>query len=387
MQIVLSTIGRFHTFDLARQLHAHGVLKRVFTGYPRWKLRNEAIPQDMITCFPWVVTPFMGLNRTGIMHGRLRQAVTNLAHVSFDRYVASHQPPCDVFHSLSRYALEAGRAAKARGTRFALDVGSSHVLTFDRLVGEEADRFGLAVDRIHPAGIERELQEYQEADVITVPSLFSYRSFLSHGIPEDRLALVRYGVDTSRFERQPVEDDGVFRVVFVGALSLRKGVAYLAEAFARATIPNSELILIGSHQPETERLLERAKGANVTLTGHIPQPELSRWYSRANVTVLPSIEDGFAVVILQAMACGSPVIATENSGGPDCIEDGRNGFLVPARDADALAEKLVWLAEHRADARAMGDAAIGVARGMSGISRYGNEMVEVYRRLLASPGM
>ena len=179
--------------------------------------------------------------------------------------------------------MRSGRAAKKRGIRFALDVGSSHVLTFDKLVGDESERFGIEIDRIHPSGIERELEEYQEAEIITVPSIFSYKSFLSHGIPEDKLALVRYGVDTSQFVRQPVEDDGVFRIVFVGALSLRKGVTYLAEAFARANIPNSELILIGSQQPETEQLLEPAKGLNVRVTGHIPQPELSAWYSRANV--------------------------------------------------------------------------------------------------------
>lgn len=386
MRVVLSTIGRFHSFDLARQLHRHGVLQQIYTGYPRFKLKQERLPDDLIKSYPWVVTPFMGLSRFGAMHGPRRAAMSNFAHLSFDRHVARTLPECDIFHSLSRYALRAGRAAKKRGIRFALDVGSSHVLTFDKLVGEEAARFGIEIDRIHRDGIERELEEYQEAEIITVPSLFSYRSFLSHGIPEDRLALVRYGVDTSQFERQAIEDDGVFRVVFVGALSLRKGVTYLAEAFARADIPNSELVLIGSRQPETERLLEPARGRNVTITGHIPQPELSAWYSRANVTVLPSIEDGFAIVLLQAMACGSPIIATENSGGPDCIEEGKTGFVVPPRDVDALAEKLVWFAENREAAREMQAPAIARAQAMSGIDRYGNDMIAVYENLLARPG-
>ena len=177
----------------------------------------------------------------------------------------------------------------------------------------------------------------------------------------------------------------MFRIVFVGALSMRKGVTYLAEAFARANIPNSELILIGSQQPETEQLLEPAKGLNVRVTGHIPQPKLSAWYSRANVTVLPSVEDGFAIVLLQAMACGSPIIATENSGGPDCIEEGKNGFVVPPRDVDALAEKLVWFAENREAACEMRAPAIASAQAMSGIDRYGNEMVQVYENLLARP--
>jgi len=385
MRVVLATIGRFHSFDLARQLHQHGVLDQIYTGYPHFKLKNERLPRELIKSYPWVVTPFMGLSQLGAMHGKRRAMMSNIAHLTFDRHVARTLPECDIFHSLSRYALRSGRAAKKRGIRFALDVGSSHVLTFDKLVGDESERFGIEIDRIHPSGIERELEEYQEAEIITVPSIFSYKSFLSHGIPEDKLALVRYGVDTSQFVRQPVEDDGVFRIVFVGALSMRKGVTYLAEAFARANIPNSELILIGSQQPETEQLLEPAKGLNVRVTGHIPQPELSAWYSRANVTVLPSVEDGFAIVLLQAMACGSPIIATENSGGPDCIEEGKNGFVVPPRDVDALAEKLVWFAENREAAREMRGPAIASAQAMSGIDRYGNEMVQVYENLLARP--
>jgi len=359
MRVVLSTIGRFHSFDLARQLHQHGVLDQIYTGYPHFKLKNERLPRELIKSYPWVVTPFMGLSQLGAMHGKRRAMMSNIAHLTFDRHVARTLPECDIFHSLSRYALRSGRAAKKRGIRFALDVGSSHVLTFDKLVGDESERFGIEIDRIHPSGIERELEEYQEAEIITVPSIFSYKSFLSHGIPEDKLALVRYGVDTSQFVRQPVEDDGVFRIVFVGALSLRKGVTYLAEAFARANIPNSELILIGSQQPETEQLLEPAKG--------------------------PSVEDGFAIVLLQAMACGSPIIATENSGGPDCIEEGKNGFVVPPRDVDALAEKLVWFAENREAACEMRAPAIASAQAMSGIDRYGNEMVQVYENLLARP--
>ena len=86
------------------------------------------------------------------------------------------------------------------------------------------------------------------------------------------------------------------------------------------------------------------------------------------------------------MACGSPIIATENSGGPDCIEEGKTGFVVPPRDVDALAEKLVWFAENREAAREMQAPAIARAQAMSGIDRYGNDMIAVYENLLARPG-
>jgi glycosyltransferase involved in cell wall biosynthesis len=123
--------------------------------------------------------------------------------------------------------------------------------------------------------------------------------------------------------------------------------------------------------------------AGIAVTGHVPQPDLTQWLSRATVLVLPSIEDGYGLVLLQAMACGCPVIATTHSGGPDCVADGRNGFVVPAGDADALAAKLAWLAEHPADARAMRNAAISEAAQASNVARYGDAMVDVYHALLA----
>ncbi len=378
MKVVLSTIGRFHFFDLARQLERRGVLERIFTGYPRWKLGGEGIPRERVSTFPWLVVPRMALPRLGLFPGWLERPLNNASHEWYDRYVASHLPPCDIFHGLSRYNLRAGRAAQAAGARYICDVGSSHILTQDALLREEWERVGLPFRGIDPRAIERELAEYELAESITLPSTFAVGSFMEHGLSGNKLAKVPYGVDLSRFEPVPVEDDGVFRVGFIGALSVRKGVHYLAEAFARARIANSELVLIGSAQPESGRLLEPVRNLRVVRTGHIPQHQLKIWLSRFDVMVLPSVEDGFGLVLLQAQACGCPTIATVNTGGPDCTEEDENGFLVPIRDPDAIADKLVCLAENPDVRRAMSQAALERSRRVDTWDRYGESMVEHY---------
>lgn len=383
MQVVLSTIARFHSFDLARQLLRHGVLARIFSGYPWWKLKGEGIPREMVDAWPWIVVPRMALARYGALRGAFHQAVDEISHTRFANHVAANLPDCDIFHGLSRYSLAPGLVAQARGGRFILDVGSSHILTQTRLLENEMEATGIAIDMPHPRAVERELAEYAAADLITLPSRFAIDSFVAQGVPRAKLAKVPYGVDLTRFRPVAIAADGKFRVVFIGALSLRKGVRYLIEAFRRAAIPNSELVLIGSATPETTRLLAGRDMAGIAVTGHVPQPDLTQWLSRATVLVLPSIEDGYGLVLLQAMACGCPVIATTHSGGPDCVADGRNGFVVPAGDADALAAKLAWLAEHPADARAMRNAAISEAAQASNVARYGDAMVDVYHALLA----
>ena len=382
MKVVLSTIGVFHFFNLARQLHKRSYLTRIFTGYPRWKLHDEAIPGDLISTFPWLVTLRMGLPRFGLLPPWLARPLNNTAHVLHDRHVAANMPDCDIFHGLSRYNLAAGRAAKARGTRYICDVGSSHILTQESLLRDEFERMGVAFDGIDPRAIERELQEYDEAESITVPSAFNVRSFIENGLPAAKIKQVPYGVDVSRFHPVDIEDDGVFRVGFVGNLSVRKGIHYLAKAFAMADIPNSELVLIGMPTPEADRLLEPVRGMRVVRTGHVPQPQLTQWMSRFHVKVLPSIEEGLALVLLQTQACGCPVIATVNSGGPDCIEDGVNGFLIPIRDPQAIAEKLVFLAENRDVQRRMGKAALDHARVAATWDGYGRLMVAHYSDLL-----
>lgn len=381
MKIVLSVIGRFHFFDLARQLHQRGTLERIFSGYPRWKLRNEGLPDRLISTYPWLPTLRMGLPRFGLLPLWLERPLNNASHVMHDRHVADNMPDCDIFHGLARYNLAAGRAAKSRGARYICDVGSSHILTQDVLLREEYDRMGIPFAGLDPRGIERELAEYDEAESITLPSGFAVRSFAEHGVSPGKIGKIPYGVDVTRFEPVDVEDDGVFRVGFIGSLSVRKGIHYLAKAFALAEIPNSELVLIGNPMPETGHLLKPAGNLRVVRPGHVPQEQLKRWLSRFQVMVLPSVEDGFGLVLLQAQACGCPIIATVNSGGPECIEDGKNGFLVPIRDPHAIADKLTFLAENRDAQRRMGKAALTHARGAGTWHEYGERMVAHYQEI------
>jgi alpha-maltose-1-phosphate synthase len=382
MQVVLSTISKFHTFDLARQLMRHNVLKRVFSGYPWWKLRDETVPRDMVDTYPWFVVPRMALARYGLLHGPRMAALDEFSQTMFAAHVARNLPDADIFHALSRYALRPGLAAKARGQRFILDVGSSHISNQVRLMAAEAEALGIAVEMPHPRGVDRELEEYEAADLITLPSQYAIDSFVAEGVPRAKLAKITYGVDLTRFAPVSVADDGVFRVIYVGALSMRKGIHYLLQAFAQAAIPGSELVLIGSHTGETATLLKDSAHLNLVVTGHLPQSELARWLSRATVFAFPSLDDGYGLVQLQAMACGCPVIATTNSGGRDCITSGRNGFIVPAADAGALAEKLVWFADHPDEARAMREVAIAEAAQASNVTRYGDDMMAAYRSQL-----
>jgi glycosyltransferase involved in cell wall biosynthesis len=196
-------------------------------------------------------------------------------------------------------------------------------------------------------------------------------------VPESKLLQVPYGVDLREFRPLPRTVLG-FRAIYVGALSLRKGIPYLLEAAKRAEV---DLWLVGPRHSEAEPFLREYAGC-YEHKGTVPQARLLGYYAQADVFVIASLEEGLAMVIPQALACGLPVICTANSGGEDLVRDGVNGFVVPIRDPDALAERLAELRGDPDRLAAMKRAAIeSVAQGHAWRD-YGLAVAARYRALV-----
>ena len=386
MRVVHASHGRFHHHDLARQLAGHGVLERFFTGYPRWKLAHEQLPHDRISTYPWVEVPYMALRRAGVMRNRLDRVAHRLLMSSFDSHVATHIPECDAFIGLSGAALKTGRIVQRRGGVYVCDRGSSHILAQDRLLREEFIRQGRTRGPAVDAWvIAREQAEYDQADMITVPSEFARKTFLQEGVPERKVVKVSYGVDLARFYRVADPSPKDFGIVFVGSVTFRKGVPDLLEAFRAFRHPRKTLTLIGNVGDEMRGYL--ASGSlppEIEFAGHWPQARLREILSRSQVMVLPSIEEGLALVMAQALACGCPVIASENSGARDLFDDGKHGFIVPIRDPLSIVRAFERLADEPQLRNEMGTAAMTLVRDrLRGWDAYGDRMLASVGRFLS----
>lgn len=383
MKVALSTIGKFHTFDMARELHARGHELTIFTGYPRFKLRDEGLPQASIRTFPWLHSTYVML---GTRWGYDSAFMRELAHwnlETFCSYVTRHIPECDVYTGLSSSAGDAGRIVKARGGRYICDRGSSHIRIQDEILAEEHDRWGIPRVRTDPRIIAREEHEYELADVVTVPSSFSYRSFIEAGFPERKLRLIPYGVNLSRFQKVGQANPDTFDVLFVGGVNIRKGIPYLLKAFARVEHRAARLTVVGAWEPAMMAWL-RGSGLpleRVEFAGSMPQPRLKEVMSRSHVMVLPSVEEGLALVQAEALACGCPVIATYNTGGEDLFTDGEEGYIVPIRNVDSLAVAMQVLADDPYRQRRMSEAALARVRRLGGWSAYGGRVAALMEEL------
>ena len=376
MKVALSTIGKFHTFDLARQMHKRGALTAVYSGYPWFKLRDEGLPRENVKTFPYLHAPYM---RWAPSFRPARQLWEWQDGFWFDRYVARNFPACDVFCGLSGTALRTAQVAKSRGTSYVCDRGSSHIRVQDRLLREEYARQNFPYSGIDPRVMERDEAEYELADIITVPSTFALRTFVDSGVPRRKMRLAPYGVDLRAFHPSAPKPENQFEILFVGAISVRKGVQYLYEAFGQLEHKNKRLILVGSLSAEAEPLVDKMRrDMRVRVMGHVPQGQLKDIMSASHVLVLPSVEDGFGLVMAQAMACGCPVIASENTGAYDLFTDSLEGFIVPIRNSKAIAARLRLLADSPELCSSMGNAALQRVKCLGGWDPYGQKMYEIF---------
>jgi starch synthase len=382
-KVALSTIGTFHMFDLARELRARDALGLVFSGYPKFKLQRENVPMQHIRTFPWVHAPYMAMPGRHRLGQRFNQWWMRLDQMSLDAFVAAGMPKVDVFVGMSGSSLWSGRHARKVGIRYVCDRGSTHIRAQDRLIREEDQRWGLSSAGVDTWTIEREEAEYAEADCITVPSTFNVRSFVAQGVPEHKLRKLSYGVNVEKFYPEGEPAEGSFDILFAGGMSLRKGIPYLLQAYKNLQHPRKSLSFAGSPSQEVIELMKKHGlwSDDIRLLGHLSQATLRQTMSRSHVLMLPSIEEGLALVQAQAMACGCPVLATENTGCEDLFEHGEQGFITKVRDVEAMSQHLQALADQPELRHEMSRKALARVQLNGGTREYGRRALEIYQSL------
>jgi glycosyltransferase involved in cell wall biosynthesis len=385
MKVVYSTASRLGGTGLsnvahhaARAVYRAGVLERVFT----YANRQDDVPRERIELirfqppklFSWLSSRYY----------------YSMKRMWLDRVVARRlkRCTCDIFHGWTHECLHSLAAAKANGAITIVDRGYAHPRYSKRILDEEYARYGL--DRGLDAAprwlrafdhwrreLDEAVVELDQADYVFVPSQFCLDTFVQEGFPADKLVMIPRGFDPGRYRPLPKSDDR-FRVVFVGLLTVRKGLKYLLEAWVRLGLPSSELLLVGTLHGELNAFLgpylARADIVHVPFT-----PDPVELYNRGTVFVFPSLDEGSAKVTYEAMACGLPVIVTPNAGS--LARDGVDGFVVPIRQVEPLMEKILYFYERPEAARAMGEAARRFIADFTW-ARYERVLVETYRRLL-----
>jgi glycosyltransferase involved in cell wall biosynthesis len=356
LRIGIFVHGRFHAFDFARALERAGAEVTVFTNYPRWAARRFGLDPAKVCDF-W-------------LHGLISHGIARLdryfgsewleapLHRLFGRWAARQlkSRDYDVVHLWSGVAEESILFLAARNPQPLTVVvrGSAHILRQRELLLEEQRRAGVPMEVPSLWRVAREEREYDLASAVCTISSFAYNTFLSAGVPAERLILAPLGVDVCAFRPSPAEvearierilSERPLRVLTVGTLSFRKG-ALDYQRVVEALPGHFQIRFVGTVSHECRAVAADLR-KRVEFIERRPQSELPSQYNWADVFFFPTIEDGFAAVLAQAHAAGLPIITTHNSCGSDLIENGKTGWLTPARDWEAMSEHLLWCHRHR----------------------------------------
>jgi glycosyltransferase involved in cell wall biosynthesis len=384
--MIISCSGKFHAFALAEQMSRLQRLDKFYTTYASQKNKllarfvnrkdKEQIPLSKLSTLPALAIPMKRWPASAFVWNDL-----------FDRWVSSKigATGSRVFVGWSGMSVRSMEKAKAKGMVTILERGSSHIAYQNSLLREEFAQFGVKFS-IDPRVIEKELREYELADYISVPSYFVRDSFLSKGIPASKLLLNPYG--TSQLfqvgEREAREKHKKFTVLYLGTLSIRKGLIYLFKALEQLPLKpeDFDVLFIGKVEDELKPLINQYQKANWKFLGHLDHNSLREYIRFCHVAVQPSIEEGLSMVIPQMMACGVGVIASANTGGANIIRTGDNGYIVPVRSPEAISERILDLFEHREKLAAISSAAmVSISNGFTWAD-YGERYVANLQKIM-----
>jgi glycosyltransferase involved in cell wall biosynthesis len=311
-------------------------------GLPLDKVVEAGVAQDfaaaLIGRLPLMTSAWRRRAAQQLMFAAERAVARKAAQLTagVDIVVASYGTGCYAFDAVHR-----------SGGRAVLNYPIAHNRYQARLYAEEAERspaYAAALPRLErlPAEYSERLErECAMADRILVGSTFVRQSFTELGYDGSKIVVIPYGVDAELFApRAEPRRDGRFRVLFVGQIGQRKGASYLLEGYRMFRKADTELLLVGGFVAGAEVYTPFA--GTYRHIGNVPQRELPALFHQADVFVFPSLVEGMPLVVLEAMACGVPVITTTHGPG-DIVRDGVDGFFVPTCDPEAIAMRLEQL--------------------------------------------
>jgi len=341
-KIILSSGLRFNASITALSLSKSSFEYSIYTSSPKKNWPIGTRENLNFRPLPFKIMNYLfGLKRNRSL--REKDAII------FDNIVSCSSSDCDIFHGWATFSLKSAKKHKKRGAKFLLDRACPHIVFQENLLAEEAE---LTKTKYYPVSknfLNRCLEEYDLADKIIVPSAYSANSFFLHGFKKDKIETIPLNASFYPNKKKIWDKNNKkFIVGTIGGNPLRKGLKYLVEAWQKLKLKDS-ILLIKTSQSELKKskdLFEKIiKDNTIKIIPYIK--DIESFYLNCDLFCLPSIDDGFGLVVLEAMSVGVPVIATKNVGASEMIKDNVNGFVGDKRDVDFLGNKIFALYKDR----------------------------------------
>jgi glycosyltransferase involved in cell wall biosynthesis len=263
-----------------------------------------------------------------------------------------HKHPISHVYAYEDGALLTFEAAKTRGIRCCYELPIAYWETAHQLLHEEAKRYpawesSLLATRDNPTKCARKTEELLLADEVICPSEFVRQSLPESIRNQKPCHVIPYGapLPSIQINTTPGHKKRPLNILFVGSFSQRKGLADIFQAFQHIPQSMAHLTLLGT--PIHPLSFYQKQLPHFKFLPSCSHSEVLKIMQHHDLLILPSIIEGRALVQLEALGCGLPILITPNTGGDDMVIDGHNGFLIPIRDPGAICEKIEFLYENQ----------------------------------------
>lgn len=349
-------VGRLAGFNLERE-------------FRRRTVRN--VPATLVESHPWGELLRVAVARAD-RDGRATDYVWERTEHAFDQRVARglHTGLTGVY-AFEYSSLATITRARALGLPVAYDMPAPEPSFVQNLLDREAARFPELITPWHRWTAAREEQriarrhaEFNRATLVIAASEFTRRSFATAGLDAAKVAIVPYGAPPVGDRETALHGGSLpgapLQLLWAGTFSVRKGAHYLLEAWRTHRLGRHARLRVFGSVPLPDSVLHPLP-EGIELCGAVPHHELMAGFHEADALIFPTLCDGFGMVVTEAWSRGVPVITTTAAGAADLLQPARNGVLIEAASASAIAEAVAWCLEHRADLRAMREPALATA--------------------------
>jgi starch synthase len=381
LNLLLTHPGTQHAPYLAAQLHRRGILYKFATGIAFGQLSTQrpitilpkklqqirarrairGVPSNKIVCLPFHDMLAMFKKRMGYHNDDIYYFTNGWFERKIPIRFLKNADAVIGFDTSSRILVMRSHAVCKP---YILDVSIAHPVSKEQIHNYLRKKYPLWNNEIKPKlqrNIDAELYEMEAADHIVVATQFTKKTYLENGVPASKISVNPYGTQLDFFQSkwdvrqyQP-SPQPVINYLFFGSISARKGFPWLCQIWERfhAENPNSKLVAAGHGSLPPGFVLPKG----VEFLGAIHPNKRTELFHTADVFVFPSFFEGFAQVIIEAMACGLPVITTTHTVGPEVISNGVEGFVLEPGDDDSLTSALAFFTDYPEKMEAMGRAA------------------------------
>ena len=346
IKVDTSCCSRFHIFDQASQLQKKGLLNNIIHCHPNSHLKRFQIDKNKSINNPFIgYLNYIGKYFPNFIENKLQKYVTLETDLFIKKTLIKKHTKPDIFIGLSSFITKTIEHCNENNITSVVDHGSLHPEFEKKIIMNECERISIDYkDFIAPDWqIQRMNSEFKNAKKIIVLSDIAKKSMINLGIEKKKISILNCGVDNNFFIPKKVKKFDKFTIVFCGSLSPRKGVHNLIESFKLANISSSQLLILGakSRSKDYDKYLKSISTNNVKFYGSIAQSNLSDTLSKCHLFVLPSLADGFGLVVLQAISSGLPVIVSSNVGAADVIRQFGGGDIFQYNDVNELTKKII----------------------------------------------